>query len=79
MFLFVIDNTKLFACKCIDNDFFRYIYVRKIIFPMEYNRFFIVLLKKPSTILSHDPCLGVNTNSNLSGPVDRYFLTASDV
>ena len=30
------------------------------------------LLKKPSTRFSQEPCVGVNTNSNLPGTVLRY-------
>ena len=30
------------------------------------------LSKKDSTTISHDPCFGVKTNSNLPGRVTRY-------
>ena len=39
----------------------------------------VILLKKPSTRLSHDACFGVNTNSNLSGTVAIYSCTSADI
>ena len=39
----------------------------------------VILLKKLSIILSHEPCFGVNTNSNRPGTVARYLLVSSDV
>ena len=43
------------------------------------NTCFIILLKKPSTILSHDLCFGVNMNSNRLLAFERYYFVSSEV
>lgn len=62
----------------------KYLYIRSasssLVFtriPLSIRR--VILLKKPSTMFSHAPCLGVNTNSNLPGTAARYLRVSSDV
>ena len=46
---------------------------------MPFNICFVILLKNPSIMFSHDPCVGVNTNSNLPGTVFRYSWVSCEV
>ena len=46
---------------------------------MPFSICFVSLLKKPSTIFSQEPWVGVNTNSNLPGTVLRYSCVSLEV
>ena len=61
----------------------KYLYIRSTSSSLVFTRmplsiWRVSLLKKPSTRFSHEPCFGVNTNSNLSGFDAKYLRVSSE-